>query len=208
MIVDLRDNGGGDSRLSDHFLSYVTRKPYRLQASLKTRVSRPLKQYNRLKDLPWYSKFGWFLIPPSISWTSNIKSKPHNKSETFFDGEVVYLIGPGTFSAANILANAVKDFKLGILIGESTAEPCNEYSDMLNFMLPNTRLVARSSLKYYVRANGDKNSKEGVIPDFIVKPSGRDLSNGKDAVMDFAIKLLEKGKTQPKASLRLNNLEN
>lgn len=195
MIVDLRDNGGGDSRLSDHFLSYVTRKPYRLQASLTTRVSRPLKQYNRLKDLPWYSKFGWLLIPPGISWTSNIKSTTHHKSEPFFDGDVVYLIGNGTFSAANILANAVKDFRLGLLVGESTAEPCNEYSDMLNFMLPNTRLVARSSLKYYVRANGDKNNKEGVAPDFLIKPSGSDLSNRKDVVLDFAIKLLERTET-------------
>ncbi|WP_379126026.1 hypothetical protein [Paradesertivirga mongoliensis] len=62
-------------------------------------------------------------------------------------------------------------------------------------LLPDTRLVARSSLKYYVRANGDKNNKEGVVPDFLIKPSGSDLSNRKDVVLDFAIKLLEKTET-------------
>ncbi|MFD2163646.1 hypothetical protein ACFSJU_14645 [Paradesertivirga mongoliensis] len=46
-----------------------------------------------------------------------------------------------------------------------------------------------------MRANGDKNNKEGVVPDFLIKPSGSDLSNRKDVVLDFAIKLLEKTET-------------
>ena len=53
-----------------------------------------------------------------------------------FDGPVAFLIGPGTFSSANILANSIGDFHLAELIGRDTAEIPNNYGMACPVILP------------------------------------------------------------------------
>ncbi|MBC8052537.1 MAG: hypothetical protein H7Y13_05695 [Sphingobacteriaceae bacterium] len=191
LIIDLRDNGGGDSRLGEHLLSYITNKPFRLEASKKTKISSHWKRRLRLLNNPWFIKLFSYSIPGGYSSTSKMKVRKRKIAEPFFKGRVVFLIGSGTFSAANILANGIKDFKLAPLIGESTAEPSNVYSDMLDFMLPNTKLVARSSMAYYIRANGDPTDFNGIAPDYLIKPNGEDVKRRRDAVLNFAKQYLK-----------------
>ncbi len=194
LIIDLRYNGGGNSNLGEHLLTYINEKPYRLVASMEMKISKPVKQYFRMIGIPWYWKTFSYIIPNGIKKT--VKSKPEkNKiSEPFFKGNVVFLIGNGTFSSANMLANGIQDYKLATLIGENTAEPCNDYGDMIPFMLPNTQLIARAPFKHFGRANGDKTDVNGVIPDYTVIPTLSDIIQGKDIVLDFAKNFLRNKK--------------
>jgi hypothetical protein len=54
-----------------------------------------------------------------------------------------------------MLTNSIKDYQLATLIGESTAEPGNDFGEIVSFMLPNTRIIATTALKMFTRANGD-----------------------------------------------------
>jgi C-terminal processing protease CtpA/Prc len=186
LIVDLRYNLGGNSKLGEHLLTYLTDKPYRLVGPVKIKMSRQAKHYQG-KFNPFYYK----VIPNGIVWRTG--PKPHSRpvSQPFYKGVVVFLIGSGTFSSANMFANGIKDFKLAPTIGQSTAESCSEYSDMISFMLPHTQLVAKSPCKIFVRANGDKNDTKGVEPDIIVLPDPKDIIIDRDTVLEFAKKYLK-----------------
>lgn len=82
-----------------------------------------------------------------------------------FNGPVAVLIGPATFSSANMLANAIKDFKPAVLIGESTAEPADDLGEIFPFMLPETHIVACGAVKMFTRATGDEKDFSGIQPD-------------------------------------------
>lgn len=185
LIVDIRHNGGGNSHMGEIFLSFVNDKPYRLTAGGELKISKPVKQYFR-RTIPWYYKGFLYLVPSGI--TINYSYKPHKptKNESFYNGKYCVLIGTNTFSSANLFANAIQDYSLATLIGENTAEPCNDYGDMIAFMLPNTQLIARTSFQKFIRANGDKKDTNSVIPNYKIVPSFTDMKNRKDIVLDFA----------------------
>jgi C-terminal processing protease CtpA/Prc len=127
-----------------------------------------------------------YIVPSGITWKHSLKSYKAKKSAPFFQGKLCVLIGMNTFSSANLLANAIQDYNLTTLIGENTGEPCNDYGDMISFMLPNTQLISRAPFKQFIRANGRKEDKNSVIPDYKVVPSNIDIKGGKDNVLDFA----------------------
>jgi C-terminal processing protease CtpA/Prc len=190
LIVDLRNNNGGDSRMGDILLSYFNTKPYRMTSSGHLLVSSAFKKAN-LHFLPLYKKIAILLIPNGV--LINLKQYeiiPY-ASEPFFDGKVCVLIGKGTFSSANMLANAIKDYNLAYLIGETTAESANDYGDMISFMLPNTQLIGRVPCKKFTRANGDVNNNEGIFPDLEVIPLPSQQFAGEDVVKQAAINWLK-----------------
>jgi C-terminal processing protease CtpA/Prc len=91
-----------------------------------------------------------------------------------------------TFSSANMCTNAVKDYHLATLIGESTAEPANDFGDIFSFMLPNTHIVATTAIKMFTRANEDEKDFTGIKPDIEVKNSFDDIRQKKDQVLEKA----------------------
>lgn len=191
LIIDLRYNGGGNSIFGDYFLTFLNQKPYRLTSGGTLKVSKPVKQYFRT-FIPWYYKMFSYLIPNGIIWNHNEKVRIHKKSEPFYTGKFCFLIGINTFSSANLLSNGILDYNLGTLIGESTGEACNDYGDMIFFMLPNSQLIARCPFKQFYRANGDRTDKNPVVPHFYIVADAQEFKEGKDKEMEFALEWLNK----------------
>lgn len=182
LVVDLRKNGGGDSGLGEMLLDYINKKPYRMAAGVRLRVSKHTKAWAALlkADDPFKST-----EDGTVKESKATPVQP-KKNPLRFTGPVAVLIGTGTFSSANMLANAIKDYKLATLIGESTAEPANDFGEIFQFMLPNTHIVARGAVKQFVRANGDDKDFSGIHPDIIVKEN-RSTAGG-DVVLREALK--------------------
>ena len=72
------------------------------------------------------------------------------KNRLRYSGNICVLTGPNTFSSANMLANAIKDYKLVILIGEATGEACNDYGELYWNKLPNTWLSFYTCNKQFI----------------------------------------------------------
>ena len=191
LIVDLRRNGGGNSALGDRLLSHFTTKKYRMAAGMKWKISQQYKdhynslpvemQYLRDNDLEkkyMKGKKGTFIEEKSELVTPKERANRYN-------GNVYFLIGPNTFSSANMLANAVKDFQLATLIGEPTGESPNDYGELITLKLPNTGITFFTSTKQYIRANGDANDRNPVLPDHFIKD---DPTTSVDEVLEFAVK--------------------
>lgn len=181
LIIDLRNNGGGDSGLGDSLISYFSGKKYRNVSAVKIKISEHARAMAQLRGQE-YSFNGQNM--GNIYEYKVKKLVTPEKRSTRFSGKTAVLIGVRTFSSANMLANAIKDYKLATLFGESTAEPGNDFGEVFPFMLPRTHIIATAATKMFVRANGNDKDFEGIKPDVVIK----DLPGGGDEVMEAAVK--------------------
>ena len=190
VIVDIRKNGGGDSRLGDMLISYISDKKYRSSSGMKMRISSHSKAYAALRGVK----------DPFADWENGklyeYKTKklmPPGKNPLRYNGKVAVLIGTGTFSSANMLTNAIKDYQMATLIGEPTAEPGNDFGEIFSFMLPRTHIVATTAIKMFMRANGDEKDFTGIKPDIEVANTLEDIQQKKDRVKERAVKWVLSG---------------
>jgi hypothetical protein len=196
LIVDLRTNGGGDSRLGDEFLRYVTIAPYRMsggqawkmsaeiRAYLKTFISAPLRWVHAWE----FSSLGRQLMNGPDGKIVTLAELPaaHEPAQPFFSGRMCVLIGPQTFSSATDFADAIKTYHLATLLGEETGGRPNGFGEAYVFRLPRSQLAVSVSSERFVRASGDTTDHRGVVPDVVVTPSDSDRRAGRDAVAERA----------------------
>jgi len=187
LIVDLRNNGGGDSRLGNQLLEYITDEPYVMSSAKAWKMSKKYKNHLRKNLSP---VIRWITYPPAI-WIVKI-FRPEAKTLTAKNGEIVtfesgpvrpgekplryegkvcFLIGRQTFSSAMMLANAVEDNDIAMLIGEETGGIPNHFGEIYSFLLPNSKLTAYVSSAKYIRASGDAQNMNGVLPDMEISDS-------------------------------------
>jgi hypothetical protein len=199
LIIDLRENGGGSSYPADAILQKIAKKPYQQTGGSTMRVSRQFGEF--LDGLPWafrmIAKKGLMKDYHKYPIGTNIKeeSKPSlpKKVKNSFSGQVYVLIGPNTHSAAMMMANAVEDFNLGILVGESTKSIPRELSNALPLKTPNAKIAFVVPASLFTRANGDENNFEPVKPDVIIKTTTEDIQQKRDSVKQYVLERITSG---------------
>ena len=181
LIIDLRSNGGGDSRLGDELLRHLTTKAYRTSAVKQWKMSAEYRAYFKTwisAPLRWlrvwnFSSLGRQLMHGPDGKIVNLPEKEtaHPAAEPFFTGNVCVLIGRLTFSSAVDLADAIKTYKLATLVGEETGGRPNGFGEAYIFRLPKSQLAVSVSSARFVRASGDTSDHRGVVPDIAAGPS-------------------------------------
>jgi hypothetical protein len=187
LIIDLRKNGGGNSALAEMLLGYITDKPFRMTGGVKWKVSQEYKdQFNEKLKGQGPQKMAYYFNAVNGTIISNSGDKPARPvfNDLLFRGKVLVLIGPHTFSSANMLANTIQDYKLATLIGEPSGEAANDYGELIFLKLPNTGFTFTTSTKQFIRANGNTKDQRPVIPNFTVKDNPLTPA---DEVLDFAL---------------------
>jgi C-terminal processing protease CtpA/Prc len=84
----------------------------------------------------------------------------------------------------------VEDYDLATLIGEPTTSPPNYFGEVYAFQLPNTQLMAQSSVARFVRASGDATNPNPVLPDIRVTQTLGQWLSGEDPVLARALSWL------------------
>lgn len=167
LVIDLRRNAGGNSRLGKMLLGYITNQPFRMTGGVRWKISQEYK--NKIiqeaggkapEDWGYYlnAANGTMLTDTSIA----IKAPESNPLQ--YKGRVYVLIGPHTFSSANMLANTIQDYHLATLVGEPSGEPANDYGEIITLKLPNTGFRFTTSSKQFIRANGNTKDNNPVLP--------------------------------------------
>lgn len=195
LIIDLRENGGGNSSLGDSLISYFSTKPYVLSGGMKWKSSSHYKEFLKLLEKAGNKTDNRFYNSIKdgelYSFVNKNLRKPVSR-ELIFTGKTAVLIGPNTFSSANMLSDGIRSYQLATLFGEPTGEPGNDFGEMYNFMLPNTCIIARASTKMFTRADGDEKNFDPIMPDVLVKPSPKDLKEKRDVVLETAVNWIKK----------------
>lgn len=138
LILDLRNNPGGNSNIAFEFMKYLPVSKY------KTGVQRIRR--------------GPFLF----DCQSTHKNK--NYTDLVFAGKVYVLTSIGTFSAATNFANYLRDNNLCTIVGETSGNAVNCCTNMVHFVLPNSKLSLFISSEQCKRANQSENN-DFLIPD-------------------------------------------
>lgn len=138
IIVDLRNNPGGNSLVVDEFIRYLPVETY-------------LTGGSEVRQGP-------------ILWKNKPQVQKNKQLTPTFSGKLYVLTGAETFSSALYFATLVSDNKLGIIVGEIPGNMPSSYGDILRFQTPNAHLVFAVSHKYFVRPDESK-SDLPLIPD-------------------------------------------
>ncbi|MFA6897296.1 MAG: S41 family peptidase [Patescibacteria group bacterium] len=101
---------------------------------------------------------------------------------------IAVLVNEGSASAAEILAGALKDNKLGTLVGKKTfgkglVQGISELGD---------GSALKITVAKWMTPNGNNINKDGIAPDVEVEFSADDFKAGKDPQLDKALEILRK----------------
>ena len=198
MIIDLRNNGGGNNANVAELYSYFADKPfYHLR---KTEVSRQAISYrNHITNISEYDNLQARLARDSsyeiVQYPGRSLREP--VSTNHFDGELIVLVNGATISAASEFAALTHGNKRGTVISEETGG-CYYGStggSHLNLVLPNSQLQARiPTIRIFTAVPEDfKKQPQGrsVLPDYPVSYSIGDISTGRDRIMELARDILQ-----------------
>ncbi|MFW6104864.1 MAG: S41 family peptidase [Candidatus Bipolaricaulota bacterium] len=185
LIIDLRENGGGSTKLSDYLYRFVSEKPFRTFAEVRVKYSDPVLEKKKI-----FNPITWFKVKvlgdQIIVNKNEYKNPPRTKYR--FDGELFLLTGRMTFSTAADFAALIKDLDAGTIVGEETGGLASTYGDIFQLNLPNSGLTVGISYKYFLRPAGFDDG-QGVIPDIFLATNPVRRYQGEDVVLSH---LLEK----------------
>ncbi len=138
IVVDLRDNPGGNSGVAQEFMARLPVTRYHDGATLQ-------------RWGPWV--FAW----PAMDYPITPVAEPYG-------GKVYVLTSAATFSSAVIFTYLLQDNHLATVVGQSPSNNPNSYGDVIPLRLPNSRLRWIMTYKYFERANGDNDPATPLAP--------------------------------------------
>lgn len=195
LIIDVRNNGGGDVKYSTLLSKYIATSQFKLADSLYAVNKR--------------SKYGKYILNHSANRLfMTIISRRHKdghyhfgyyerhyflpKRKNHFDGKVYVLTGGNSFSATTLFMNSITEEKNVLVLGEETGG--GSYGNTawliptatlpitkLRFRLPKFRLVGN--------VNFPKTGR-GIFPDIEVVPTVESIRKGRDLKLDYVRRLI------------------
>lgn len=112
--------------------------------------------------------------------------------EKHFNGELYTLIDGLGFSTTGHFCGLLKYHRVGKFVGSETGATYTCTGNATYPALDNTRImVGTARVMRYTAAVKDMDPLRGIIPDYSVEPSQDDLVTGRDAVLDYALSLIQ-----------------
>lgn len=160
LIIDVRDNGGGSI------------------GNVNTMVSRFTSERRHVQN--WYYKDG----PGHNDFTEPVKKYVEPEGDYQYQGPVVVLANRSCYSATNFFVQIMKNFPNVIVMGDSTG---GGGGLPINRELPNGWTYRFSSTVTTTVAG--ENIEEGVGPDVRVNITDEDKREGRDTILEEALKV-------------------
>lgn len=178
LILDLRNNQGGDLEHGKYLLSYLLREPFTAIEGY-AKVAHP-EESNETKRNQATKGAALGTVQPKAD---------------AFKGNLYLLVNGGSFSNSGIVSSAIQHYKRGTILGEETGgNRCVLSADEKTVTLPNTGVqIYVPKLQFNIREKAQNNG-HGVVPDFRIQPNIRQLMEGKDEVLGYVLGLVG-GKT-------------
>jgi len=190
LIVDVRDNGGGEDEAGQILASYLIDKPFRYYRDLTIRNTA--------------FKFSEFITSPDpvpaemvsrgtdgkLHFTGHPNLGIKSIREPGFRESLFILMNGASFSTAGEFLTAIRSKRTATFIGEESAGAYSGNNSGFEpaITLPNTKLVLRIPLvAYYLDISDKYPIRRGVIPDRTVQYTIEDMINGVDKELEVAL---------------------
>lgn len=202
LIIDLRNNGGGDDEGGSLLFSYLTDKEFRYHDYLETSTNKiTLAQYTDADAE--LNKFFAERLMPGVAGKYRVKDRVEanlqqvqQPQKNHFDGKVWYLVNGRCFSGTAEFASIAHYHRRGSFVGEEVGGGYygNTSGKGVWLTLPNTKVrVIVWFVKYVMAVSGYAHPRRGVMPDYPVQPTIQDVLNGVDTEMIYTLKLIQNG---------------
>ncbi len=168
LIIDLRNNSGGNDSFSDYLVAYLATEPFKWTARFSLRTSRLLQDNTREhRDLqnPYWKTI--MENPVGTRYEYDFGYKQPVSPKRRFTGKVYTLINRHSHSQASVTAAQIQDYKLATMVGEETGDYPSLYASQFQYVLPKTGITVKISKGHIVRVNGSQ-AEQGVVPDISI----------------------------------------
>jgi C-terminal processing protease CtpA/Prc len=173
LVIDLRDNPGGDNSFSDLMVGWFATKPFRFTSRFDIKVSEAAIASNAKRVTP--------NDPDAISnkfAAAYAKARPGDvitfdipfvqpRAGIRFTGRVYLLINRHSYSNTVLVAALAQDYKFATILGEETSDLATTYGAMEHFTLPRMGIEVGFPKAHIIRPSGDTSAR-GVIPDIAI----------------------------------------
>jgi hypothetical protein len=165
LVIDLRNNQGGDIENGVTLLSYLVNHPFSV-------VEKYLEVDGSAGNY-------------QLRNTNGPSKGLHDPAENIFNGSLYVLINGGSFSNSGIVAAALKKYKRAVFVGEETGGNNMVLAGFSKaFELPNSQLQIEIPTKQFLLDASLPLSGRGTLPDFPIEKS---LSKD-DPALQFILK--------------------
>ncbi len=191
LIIDLRDNPGGDNSFSDPMIAWFADRPFRFFSKFKVKASPQARAANRARleaGTPGdtisarYEALYAKARPGEVVEFDMPWAQPREGRR--FTGRVWLLINRHSYSNTVTVAALVQDFRFGTILGEETSDMATTYGAMEQFKLPVTGIVVGFPKAHIVRPNGELKPR-GVVPDVAIETPL--VQGDRDVVLEKAV---------------------
>jgi C-terminal processing protease CtpA/Prc len=170
LIIDVRENPGGDDGMWKAFLPYLADKPFRNGSSyIKKVIAGRASGLEKVGDV--VHGFGDTWVEPDVN------------SPLHFSGKTYVLVGRMTYSSAVLFSNVVQDFGFAQLAGAGGYARARQTGGVQNIILPNTGLEITIPRFVLDRPSGER--EPGLVhPDIVLPDSPFDRMVTVNALLD------------------------
>lgn len=191
LIIDLRNNSGGDISFSDPMVAWFADRPFRFASAFILRASAPIKAHYARVAAPDAT-----ISPFLARLAAEERAQPDGALYPFeiakisprkgarFEGRVWVLVNRKSYSNATSTAAMIKDYGFGTIMGEETADVPTSFASIFPYVLPGTGMSVDLAKSYFVRPSGEETVR-GVIPD--VELPRQEIGSSSDTMLDAAL---------------------
>jgi hypothetical protein len=198
LVIDLRNNGGGDINNFISLARYIKNKPFKVSDTAAA-IAKNFRPYSKYIKTHFFEKTALYFLTKKKNdgryhfgyWERRfIKPKRHNH----FNGNIYVLTNGLTFSASTLFCNSVKGQSNVLLAGEETGGGWYGNSGILipDIILPNTSIGVRLPFFRLVQYNHIAQKGTGVFPDVLVNPTLNNVRSNVDGKMQVVKELIRK----------------
>lgn len=197
LVIDMRENGGGDPEPTIELFSHLYDKPfvfYKKMFTITNKIPNPKLYKGPIFLFNWQAKFK-LKREGDIFRVKNVAGlKSYEPAKEQFTGEVIVLVDPYSFSATGEMTAILKEYDRVTFVGEEPGGNPNTNTSgvMLPLTLPNSQIRVTIPLVVFQMNVSFENTKRGIIPDYPLRNSIDDEIKGRDAVMEYVKELRSK----------------